>query len=150
MSSIGREMARKGVHVAMGGFAFLLVWLTPWQAALLACGALVHNLFVLPRYGGRRIFRGTASERGHDLGIVLYPASILALVLIFPGHLEIVAAAWGLLAFGDGMATVAGILARGRGGSLPWNPQKSWVGLLAFAAFGGAGSATLFTAGRWA
>ncbi|HHN74172.1 MAG TPA: TIGR00297 family protein [Acidobacteria bacterium] len=144
MGTFGREMARKSVHVAMGGFAFLLVWLTPWQAALLAAGALLHNLFLLPLYGGRRIFRGEAAERGHDLGIVLYPASILALVLIFPHRPEIVAAAWGLLAFGDGMATVAGTLARGRGGRLPWNPDKSWIGLAAFGLFGGAGAAALY------
>jgi dolichol kinase len=35
-----------------------------------------------------------------------------------------------IIAFGDGSATLAGMLLRGR--RLPWNRDKSWVGLAAF------------------
>ena len=156
MGDLGRELSRKFLHISMGAFALALAYLEPWQASLLAVVALVHNLFLLPLYGGRKLFRGAAARRGMDLGIVLYPASILVLTLIFPRHLEIVAAAWGYLAFGDGFATVAGKLAGRRGGPLPWNRDKSWAGLLAFAAAGAPGAALLYgwTAGipaspRW-
>lgn len=130
------ELARKGLHVAMGGFAFLLAWLTWWQAALCALAALLNNLFVLPRIGGRRVFRGRAALAGHDLGIVLYPCSVLLLILLFPARLDIVAGAWGLLAFGDGLATVAGITLGRATGCLPWNRDKSWAGLAGFLAGG--------------
>ena len=77
-------------------------------------------------------------------GVWLYSLSVLLLILIFPHHLEVVAGAWGILALGDGFATLAG---RKIGGPrLPWNPQKSWTGSLAFVAAGTAGGVFLW---RW-
>lgn len=128
------EIRRKVLHIAMGGFAFLLAWLTWWQALVLAIVALLHNIFLLPLYARGKIFRGEARTKGRDLGIVLYPASIAILILVLHTRLEIVAAAWGLLAFGDGFATIAG---RGIGGPrLPWNPAKTWSGFGAFLLMG--------------
>jgi len=40
-----------------------------------------------------------------------------------------------IIALGDGSATVAGLILRGR--RLPWNQAKSWVGLAAFLVCGG-------------
>ncbi len=145
------DLKRKGLHIAMGGFAFLLRYLTWWQAAFLALAALAHNLFVLPRYGRTRFFRGEAKERGHDLGIVLYPVSVLLLILLFPNRLDIVAAAWAFLAFGDGVATIAGKAFGRASGPLPWNPQKSWAGLLGFIVAGVPMALALFSwTGGWA
>ena len=124
------EIQRKVLHIAMGGFAFLLAWLTWWQALVLAVVALLHNIYLLPLYARGQVFRGEARTKGRDLGVVLYPASIAILILVLHAHLEIVAAAWGLLAFGDGFATIAG---KGIGGPrLPWNPEKTWSGFAAF------------------
>ena len=69
------------------------------------------------------------------------------------------AAAWGILAFGDGMASVAGMSLGRR--KLPWNPRKSWMGSLAYVLFGTLAAAVLLvwtapdagasrTAGRFA
>src|SRR5262245_8506501 len=102
------EIQRKLLHIAMGGFALFLAWLTWWQALVLALVALVHNYCLLHLYARGTIFRGEARTKGRDLGIVLYPASIAILILVLHTRLEIVAAAWGLLAFGDGFATIAG------------------------------------------
>jgi hypothetical protein len=55
------ETARQIVHMSMGGFALLLRWLTWWQAVALAAGALLFNLFVLPRVGARSIGPAIAS-----------------------------------------------------------------------------------------
>ncbi len=132
MAATGRELARKGLHVAMGGFAFALAYLSWWQAAILATVALLHNLVLLPRYGSRAVFRDGAIARGIDWGIVFYPATVLLLILLFRERLEIAAAAWAWLAFGDGIATVAGILLGRVTGPLPWNREKSWAGLLGF------------------
>ena len=59
---------------------------------------------------------------------------MLGLVLVFPYRLDIVAAAWGIMAAGDGFATLVGRrFGRTR---LPWNPDKSVEGTLAFIVFG--------------
>lgn len=130
------EYARKTLHLTMGGFALLLRYLTWWQAAAAAAAALLFTLFVLPRIGGARLFRTSELARGFPTGIVLYPASVLALILAFPSRLDIAAAAWAVMAFGDGMATVVGQAARGR--RLPWNRQKTVAGSLALFGFGSA------------
>jgi uncharacterized protein (TIGR00297 family) len=133
------ESARQWVHIGSGGFAFLLRVLTWWQAAIFAAGALIFNLLVLPRIGGRQLYRPVDTARGFPLGIVLYPLAVLLLILIFSSRLDLAAAAWGVLAFGDGAATLVGRRVRGR--ALPWNAEKSIAGTLSFvvcAAIGGA------------
>jgi uncharacterized protein (TIGR00297 family) len=136
------ELARKSVHIAIGGLAFAVRPLGLWGALACAATAIVHNAVVFPLYGGRRLWRARESERGFALGIVLYPVTVLLLLLAFPRRLEIAAAAWGLLAFGDGMAAIVG-LALGRSNPLPWNPAKSWAGTTAYLLFGGAGAFAL-------
>jgi hypothetical protein len=86
------ERGRQVVHVAMGGFAIALRWLTWWQAAILAGAALVFNLFLLHRLAAHLYRPGeiTGSARS---GIVLYPMSVLVLVLLFPTRLNIAGAA---------------------------------------------------------
>jgi uncharacterized protein (TIGR00297 family) len=136
------ELARKGVHVAMGGFALLLRWLDWKQAAAAAVVALLFNLFVLPRAGGGHLLREADLARGYPLGILLYPVVVLLLVLAFRERLPLAAAGWAYLAFGDGAATLVGrTFGRAR---LPWNGRKSWAGLVAYAVFGGAGAVLLF------
>ena len=141
MALTSGELARKSVHMGVGLIAFALRYLTPFQAAILAATALAMNLFLLPRVGGRRLWREADHAAGTSIGIILYPLAVLLLILIFYRRMEIAAAAWGILAFGDGMASVAG-MALGRR-KLPWNPDKSWIGSLAYVLFGGAAAAAL-------
>ena len=134
------ESARKVVHMAMGSFALVLRYIPWWQAAILAGVALAFNLTVLPRVG-RRLYRPHDHLQRFSLGIVLYPVSVLLLVLVFPGRLDIAAAAWGILAMGDGMATLLGKpFGRTR---IPWNQSKSVLGTCAFVIFGGVAGAFL-------
>jgi uncharacterized protein (TIGR00297 family) len=135
------EAARKLVHVAVGGFAFLLRFLTWPQAALMAVAAFAFNLLLLPRIGGRGLWRAPDRERGFPVGILIYPLAVLALILVFRHDLWMAAAVWGILAFGDGMATVVGMAAGGP--RLPWNPAKGWAGSLAFVLFGAIGASVL-------
>ena len=141
------ELQRKLVHIGVGGFAFLLRGLTWPQAALLALAAFVFNWQVLPRIGGRRLWRGPEHAAGHARGILLYPLSVLALVLFFHSNEDLwkVAAVWAVLAFGDGMASLVGLAVGGP--RLAWNPAKGWSGLCAFVTFGtlGAGILTAWT-----
>jgi uncharacterized protein (TIGR00297 family) len=143
MSRIARgELVRKLVHVAMGFLAFAVRPLG-WELAIAcAVAAILHNAFLLPRYGGRNLWRAGEAERGFALGIVVYPVTVLVLLLVFARRLEIAAAAWGILAFGDGMAAIVG-QTLGRGNPLPWNASKSWAGTLAYFACGGAGAFAL-------
>jgi len=129
-TAAGLERARKVLHVGMGGFALLLRILPWWQAALLASSALLFNVLALPRLGGTRLYRDAEHTRGYSAGMLLYPLSILLLVLLFPTRLDIVAAAWGILAAGDGMAGLVGPVAGGP--RIPWNREKSVAGSLAF------------------
>jgi len=137
------EARRKAVHLGMAAFALLLRWLDWRAAALCALGAFAFNLLVLPRLGGRSLFRADDRERGFPVGILLYPLVVLALVLLFRDRLELAAAGWGFLAFGDGFATLAGLTLGGP--RLPWNPRKSWSGLGGYVVFGGLGGAGLFS-----
>jgi uncharacterized protein (TIGR00297 family) len=128
------EALRKGVHIGAGFLAILLRPLGPVLSTGLALSALAFNLVLLPRLGGRKLWRDHEHASGSSLGIVLYPLTVLLLVLLFWKHQEIAAAGWGILAFGDGMAAVVGItLGRTK---LPWNPGKSWAGTLAYVLFG--------------
>ena len=123
------ENRRQAVHVLVGAGALLLRWLTWWQAALAAAAAALFNVYLLPRLLPG-VFRPGDLDRPMRSGIVIYPLAVLALVLCFPDRLEIAAAAWAILAAGDGCATIAG---RAAGSTpLPWNRQKSVAGLIAF------------------
>jgi uncharacterized protein (TIGR00297 family) len=129
------ELARKVVHMGVGLIAFSLRYLGPFWSAVCAASALAFNLFLLPKIGGRKLWREAEHAAGASIGIILYPLAVLLLILVFYQRLEVAAATWGILAFGDGMASVAGMSFGRR--KLPWNPRKSWVGSLAYVVFGG-------------
>jgi len=135
------ELRRKLVHIGCGGLAFLLRDMSPGQAAAMAIAALLFNWQVLPRVGGRKLWRAADRDRGYPLGILLYPVAVLGLILFYWNALWMAAAVWGLLAFGDGMASVVGTTLRGP--TWPWNPKKRIAGSLAFLVFGGLGAAVL-------
>lgn len=137
-------------------FAFLLPSLTWVQAAGCALLALLFNLLLLPRLGVDLRKRPWAVEsapaderletgaRSLWTGIILYPVSVLALILLYRHSLHVVAAVWAIMALGDGMASVAGEFLRGP--ALAFNREKTWAGFLAFGAFGALGACALT---RW-
>ena len=141
-AGIFSEEWRKSTHILMGGFALLLRYLPWWAAALLALAAVISNATWIPRLGGGALMRENEKESLLRSGVWLYSFSILMLLLIFPHRLEVVAGAWGILALGDGFATLAG---KGIGGPvLPWNSRKSWVGSTVFFAAGTLGGAAFW------
>ncbi len=135
------ESRRQAVHVLMSLFALTLRYLAWWQAALCAGAAFLFNLLVLPRLGGSSLYRPADRARGYPLGILFYPLSVLMLILAFPRRPDIVAAAWGILAVGDGAATLVGRRVGGR--RLGWNPEKTVAGSAALALAGGAAGVLL-------
>jgi uncharacterized protein (TIGR00297 family) len=151
---------RKRLFMASLLFAFLFPGLTWKQAAGCALLLLLFNTLILPWLdidvskrtgvvGGIR----AASTATHTCpaptvnkwtGIILYPISVLALIVLYRNHLHIAAAAWAIMALGDGMATIIGEAAHGP--ALCWNRQKAWSGFISFALAGTVG-AYLLT--RW-
>ncbi len=129
-SHVPNELLRKSLHIAFGLFAFSLRWLPWWMAAAVALCAVIGNWLVLHRLVGTRVSR---HQRGWDAGIVLYPLSVLALIVVFRDDLHVAGLAWAALAFGDGFATLVGKSVRGP--RLPWNRDKSWSGLIGFVLF---------------
>jgi uncharacterized protein (TIGR00297 family) len=113
------------------------------QAAAMAATAFVFNWQVLPRIGGKKQWREAEHSRGYPLGILLYPLSVLALVLVFRHELWKAAGVWGVLALGDGMASLVGQAVGGP--RLPWNPRKGWAGSLAMVVSGALGCAILIS-----
>ena len=135
------EDARQLVHVAMGGFALLLRFLSWYQAVILAATAVAFNMWLLRRVTRGRLHRPAELSEPIPGGIVFYPTSVLLLLLLIPSRPDIVAAAWGILAAGDGAATLIG--RRAGGPRIPWNREKSVAGTVAFIVFGGAAGAFL-------
>lgn len=126
-------------------FAFLLPFLTWMQAAGCALMALGFNVFILPQLDvDLRKTNVEGSGASARIGIVIYPVSVLVLILLYRHDLYIVGAVWAIMAMGDGLAGVAGEAMRGP--ALPWNPGKSWPGFVSFVAAGTLGAYALT---RW-
>lgn len=134
------EDARKLVHIGFGVCAFFLRDLPWWGAALIALTALVFNVFAMPRVGAV-IYRPADRSRAFAQGVVFYPLAVLLLILLFPRRPDIAAAAWGILALGDGMSCVVGRRFGRR--RIPWNREKSISGSAALFLCGGAAGAAL-------
>jgi len=135
---------RKIVHISMLSFAFLLPYLTWVQAAGCALLALLFNVVILPRLEVDLRKRPEDAAGAIWTGIVIYPLSVLTLILFYRHHLHIVGAAWAIMALGDGMASVTGGALRGP--ALPWNRGKTWSGFLGFLVAGTVGAYVLT---RW-
>ncbi|MGH9395592.1 MAG: DUF92 domain-containing protein [Terriglobia bacterium] len=130
---------RRLFHLALIIPAFLLFSITWQETAGLAILILFFGVLLMPDVsadfaGGGEVAIGPPSRAG----AFLYPLAILALALIFRQNLAVVAAAWALLALGDGMAGVVGE-SWGKH-ALPFNYAKTWEGFAAFIVFGGAGA----------
>lgn len=131
------EVRRRIWHMAPGLLPFLL-WPIPHRDPLsptlqiimiglcLALGAWIF-------FGFRHIARnGRINDRISGVGG--YAGSVLATLLLFPQHAEMGLMVLGVLAFGDGAATLGGLLLRGP--ALPWNHDKTWAGFFTFLGIG--------------
>ena len=130
------EDRRQILHMSIGVFALLLRFLPWWVAAIVAGCAVGFNAYVLRRLAGHVLYRPSERSRRFPPGILFYPIAVVLLILMFPDRPDIAAAAWGVMAFGDGAATLVGRRAGGR--RIPWNQEKSIAGSLAFVVAGGA------------
>ncbi len=139
-----RELKRRFWHMTPGVLAFSLLVVPhadpislTLQLIILSC-CLAIGFWIL--LGFRQIQR---RGEGSGLGAVGgYSLSVLGTVFLFPQHLELGLAVLAILAFGDGSATLIGSVLRGP--RLPWNPGKSWIGMLGFVVFGSLMAALIY------
>lgn len=133
----------------MGFFALLLKYLSPLEALICAFLAFIHNLYIFPLYGRRKIEKSLEKEKNYS-AIVSYPAVVFLLILFSyltnlnntRTAMAIAAGSWAVLAFGDSTAGFFGKLLGGP--KLKWNREKSWVGFIVFIIFSIVFSYTFF------
>ena len=126
------EWRRRAVHMSPGLLPLLFL-IVPHADPL---SLLVRGVvFVLPAIMVVLALRAEKlcarrGDRGWMISVVSYAVITVSLLTLLPGQPELGSTVTTIIAFGDGSATLAGLLARGR--PLPWNSSKSWVGLCAF------------------
>ncbi len=124
---------RRWVHIGMVGFALFIGRIPPWAIALASGIALLFNLFLLPRLGGKALEKELDRERGYSIGMLVYPAVLLFISLIFYSQQVFMAIAWGAMAFGDSAAAIFGPQGKR---PVAWQPQKHWRGSTFFVLLG--------------
>lgn len=126
------EWRRRMIHMCPGLLPALL-WVIPHTHPL----AWYSQVVIAALIGGMSIFAlcharwfERPNETGWSTSVLSYALITLTLLLAFPSRPEIGLAVTVIIAFGDGAATLGGLLVRGP--RLPWNRNKSWAGLGAF------------------
>jgi len=129
-----REARRRLLHAVPGLLPFLL-WAIPhrdpssWRFLSEISGVIVV-LAAVTYYQFGRVQRTAERRRDVVAAVLGYAMVVLATMLICSRHVEVAFAALAILAFGDGSATLGGMLVQGR--PLPWNSKKSIVGTICF------------------
>jgi uncharacterized protein (TIGR00297 family) len=131
---------RKVIHLSMGFFALALRWLNPWQAMLCALIAFLHNVYIFPLYGRKKLEKEEEKKRGYT-AIASYPMVVFGLILLSYMFnniriyaLTLAAASWAVLAFGDSLGAIVGMTLKGP--KLHWNKDKTYSGLIGVFFFG--------------
>lgn len=126
------EVRRRLWHILPGLLPFVLVGVIPvgpipWSLlAILVCLAIGVSALAVRAYATL----ARDGERNGQLNAMTYSVVPLCLLLLFPDRRQLAAVALVVLAFGDGMATLVGLLWGQR--KLPWSVEKTWAGSAAF------------------
>lgn len=130
------ELRRRLWHISPG-FLPILSWAIPHNDPMsttfrvIAAGIIIFLAVALWRRWDTVVRSG---EQNGLTGVVGYAASILLTLLLFPAHEQLGQTVLIVLAFGDGSATLGGLLIGGP--ALPWNCEKSWAGTACFVGIG--------------
>jgi phytol kinase len=130
------EVKRRLLHMLPGFLPFFL-WpiphQDPWGPVLSTAVLLLAASIIAPAIGQfHKVARN--GERDGRIAVLSYALPILLALGVLRGREEIGVMTLAILAFGDGSATLAGMLYGRR--ALPWNPRKSWIGSLCFVVCG--------------
>jgi dolichol kinase len=146
-SRIGTTEVRRRVNHMLPGVFPLLLWMIPhphyWVVtSIVAVAVIGGGVTTFLRFG---CIQRKGEQRTDCIKAVIgYAGSLLATLALFPGHPEVTLAVLGVLAFGDGSATLGGMVIGGR--RLPWNPRKTIAGTVCFLIVGSLMAALLYLA----
>lgn len=102
------EVSRKFLHIMVGNCIFIMPFFKdPYVMVYFLTLPLTVFTFLLTKYSPIQI-QNTATDAGHDLGLVYYAGIWTILILLFPEHLWIVALAIAAMVYGDGFASLIG------------------------------------------
>jgi len=129
-----QEVRRRLWHMSPGLLPFVF-WILPhadpvswfWRANFIFDGVVLNIAVLKWCHSIRR-----REDEKCICSALGFTCTVLPLLVLFPAVPEIGFSVLTILAFGDGSATLAGLL-KGKA-RLPWNPEKTWVGSLAFLA----------------
>jgi phytol kinase len=142
---LGAAEVRRRAHHMLPGFLPLLLWVIPhphpWIVATVVGAAVVAGAIVTcARF--HCIKRAEEGNTDCIIAVTSYAGSILATLILFAPHVEVAFLVLGVFAFGDGSATLGGILfGRKR---LPWNKTKTILGTACFLLIGTPMAAVLY------
>lgn len=131
----GGEFMRKALHMTPGLFPFGLAFVShpdPLQWNEIWFIAQICIVFTLGFLALHRVVR-RPGENNLLSTTLSYPITIMVMLALFPAHSEFTCVVVAILAFGDGAAYFGGTLFGKR--KLPWNPRKSWAGMISFVVF---------------
>lgn len=129
------ECKRRLLHI-LPGLLPTILWFIPHKDPLswdcrAWLGLIIGGIGIATTVKYRRIARG--NETSNPACILGYTVPVFLLLMVIPAHAQLGLATLAIISFGDGFATVGGLLLPGP--RLPWNKQKSWAGFLCFLAF---------------
>ena len=132
------ELRRRLWHMSPGALSFFL-WAFPHRDPISPTlrwimTGIIAMLAARIFLGFKQIQRRNEADNQATWAVLGYAASVLMCLLVFPGQAEIALGVLGILAFGDGSATLGGLILRGP--TLPWNADKSWSGFFSFIVVG--------------
>lgn len=132
-----QEMRRRLWHFFPGVLAFTLPVIPHMETVRLwVMLVIVAFGIILPALAAIRYQRAYCRSLDEDIApsIFGYVIPLTLLCLMCRSNLEIPLAVAAIISFGDGCATLVGILTRGP--RVPWNARKSWAGLVSFMVMG--------------
>ena len=129
------ECKRRLLHI-LPGLLPTILWFIPHRDPLswdcrAWLGLIIGGIGIATAVKYRRIAR--RGESSNPACILGYTVPVFLLLMLIPAHAQLGLATLAIISFGDGFATVGGLLLPGP--RLPWNQQKSWAGFLCFLAF---------------
>jgi uncharacterized protein (TIGR00297 family) len=138
--SLDAELKRQSAYISLGLLALLFPFVPKW---LIAIGCLAFTVVILYIPKESFIFKAFASDRDREAGVLIGPMkfsfailllAFLAAVLDFPVY--VLAATIGVVAFGEGAATLVNMLVS-RNKALFWSITLLILGTLFGFIFGG-------------
>jgi phytol kinase len=138
------ECRRRLLHILPGLIPVTLWYKFHHDPLSLDCRAWMALIIVGIGIGTAVKYRQIArtGEQSNPACILGYTIPVLLMLMLIPAKAELGLATLAIISFGDGFATVGGLLLRGP--SLPWNKHKSWAGFLCFLTFAAPWSAIVY------